>query len=117
MKLSFTHILVAAGIMLPFAFFLSGMKEWAAGAVVGEILGFINYIWIGLTVKKVLSKADGRFNRILIMHSLSRYLLMGLAIFVALKTPEINVWGLVLGYTVIQMPAAIIRALATANRS
>lgn len=112
MKFRSIHGLVTVAILLPMLFALLGKFSWTVGCLIGEVLGLISYVWVGLSVKYLLTLSAERANRKLVVHSLGRYLMMGFAIFWATQTPMINVFALVMGYSIIQLPAAIIRSLA-----
>ncbi len=115
MKMTKTHGLIAFGVFLPMLFLISEMGTWAVGCMIGEGLGVISTIWIGHTVRRLLAKKNVNPSRHLVMNSLGRYVMMGAAILFSLKWPAGNVWGLVLGYSVIQLPAAVIKGFAPAN--
>lgn len=113
MKLSFSQGLVVIGIVIPLSLFAVNMGTWAFGVLLGECFGLISFVWIALTVRRILVNPQQKANQALMLHSLGRYLMMGTVLFLAIKWPAVNVWGVVIGYSIIQLPAAIIRALET----
>ncbi len=115
MSVSKVHLLIVFGVFLPVLFLVSGMGPWAVGCMIGEGLGLISFIWIGHTVRRLLAQKNSNPARHLIMNSLGRYVMMGAAILFSLQWPGGNVWGLVLGYSVVQLPAAVLKGLAPTN--
>ncbi|MCD4813196.1 ATP synthase subunit I [bacterium] len=113
MKPFFRRILTVIGIAVPITFFITGLPAWGRGALLGEILGFISYVWVGLSVRRFLSKGLPEVRRKLFLHTLLRYALIGGVMFLAVKAPAIHIAGVLIGYTIIQMPAAFFRALST----
>jgi len=111
MKPSLWQIFIATVIAFPLLFYIGGLSTWALGIVLGEILGTVSFVWVGLTVRQSFSKASINIRRKLLAHSMLRYLLLGSIFFLAIKWPGVEIWAVVIGYTLIQLPAAILRAL------
>lgn len=113
MKISLTQGLISVALLVPLLGLVFGRYDWALGCLLGETLGLVSYIWIGLSVRRLLTATSQGARRPLLIHSLGRYLMMGLALFFSVKQPGISVWAVIIGYSIIQLPAAVIRAMAT----
>lgn len=99
-------IAAAAG---PAGVYAWGGHAWALGLWIGEALGLGIFIWIRRTVRLAFAAADpGRpVKKTLLWHSGLRTAVAAAVLIVVIQIPAIQIWGVVLGYTVVQIPALI----------
>jgi hypothetical protein len=97
--------------ILPLACWVGQEPRWALGLVFGEALGAVSYLWIGLSLRRGLTQDPGRLRRNWWWHSLLRYALLAGALYLALIWPAVEIWAVVAGYTLVQLPAAVLRAV------
>lgn len=98
-------------IVLPLVCWALPAPRWALGLVFGEFLGAVSYIWIGLSLKRALTQDPKRLRRNWWWHSSIRFALLGGALYLALVWPAVTIWAVLAGYTLVQLPAAVLRAL------
>ena len=111
MKLTLEHGLLGLAIALPVGMSLAGFPKWGLGLFLGEILGAVNFIWVGLVIRRGLTRAPEKIRRNWLWHSLLRWLFIVALIMLAIRWPAANIWALLIGYSLIQFPAAALRAL------
>jgi ATP synthase I chain len=112
MKLGFGQGLAIIGIAVPLVLLGLGMPTWAAGLALGEFAGLISYVWVGLSVRRAFSSGTSNARRSFLFQSLVRYIVIGTLFVFAIKWPGVEIIGVVIGYSIIQIPAAILRALS-----
>ncbi|MEW6516834.1 MAG: ATP synthase subunit I [candidate division FCPU426 bacterium] len=99
----------------PLACWAAREPRWALGLLVGEALGAMSYLWIGLSLRRGLAQDPKRLRRYWWWHSGIRFALLAVVLFLALKWPAVEIWAVVAGYTLVQLPAAVFRAMAVAG--
>jgi len=98
-------------VLLPLASWLGGEPRWALGLVCGEALGAASYLWIGFSLRRGLTRDPTGLRRNWWWHSLIRYAVLAGALYLALAWPAVTIWAVLAGYTLVQLPAAVLRAV------
>jgi hypothetical protein len=111
MKLKGWQLFLLAGMAIPLLLLCGGFPAWTWGMVLGECLGAISFSWVSLTVRRVLFKQKAHIYRQLIGQAFFRYVFIGGVFFLAIKWPAVNIWAVLIGYSLIQLPAAALRAI------
>jgi hypothetical protein len=101
----------AAAVLGPAGVWLAGLPAWAWGLWIGEALGLGLFIWIRRTVREAFqAEASRPAKKTLGWHSTLRLILTTVVLIAVMKTPGVNLWGVVLGYTLVQVPALLWQA-------
>jgi len=109
-SVSFRRGLVAfAAAALPAFFYVQHMPSWALGAILGECLGAVHYVWVSATVRRGIQPARGADVAWFFMHSIARLVVAGLVFFLALKWPAVNIWSVLAGFSLVLLPASLLR--------
>ena len=112
MKLGFDQGLIGVGIAVPVILLAIGLPAWAAGIFFGELAGLISFVWVGLSVRRAFSSDAPSVRRSFFFQSLIRYVVLGMLFVLAIQWPAVEIIGVFIGYTLVQLPASIIRALS-----
>ncbi len=108
MKLHPGWILALAGLAGLAALYGLGYASWAFGLALGLVLGAVTFSWIRFSVRRAFaSRPDRADGRRLLVHSVLRLALVAAVLVAALRFREIEIWGVVLGYTLVHLPASL----------
>jgi hypothetical protein len=113
----FRSILTGAAILIPLLLGGLGYGSWAGGLGLGELLGLGSFFWIRWSVQKALTPDKSGNNPFALLgHSLLRLSALGLVFFIVLKFPALSIWAALIGYTLIQLPAAVWQRTSAGER-
>lgn len=87
---------LAAGLAVPLLLW-QAHPAWAKGLGLGQVLGLLSALWIRLSVRQALASACGA--KAWLWHGAGRLLVIGLALWLAIRFLAFNVWALVIGYS------------------
>jgi hypothetical protein len=109
---------LAASVFGPAAVWAAGQPAWAWGLWIGAGLGLAAFFWIRLIVRRAFRRdAAQPATKTLLWHSALRLGLVAGVLFLVIKTPAIQIWGAVLGYTLVQIPAMLWEARTFSRRA
>lgn len=104
-------VLLAGGLAVPVLLWWRGFPAWALGMLLGQIAGAISFVWVGLTVQRLFVAGTVFHHRKYVWQAVLRYLVVGGVFLLAVIWPAVDIWAVVVGYTMFQLPAAILRAI------
>lgn len=111
MKLKAGHGFMAVAIGLPVGLYVGGLPRWGNGLLMGELLGGVNFIWVSFVIRRGLTRAPEKIRRIWLWNNLLRYIFIAALLYLAIRWPAVEIWAMVIGYSLIQIPAAVLHAL------
>lgn len=73
--------------------------SFGAGVLIGSVLGFINYYWLKVSLKKIFDKAaeTGERPRLLGLKYFARYIVLGTVVAIIYATGTVSIVGVILG--------------------
>ena len=73
--------------------------SFGAGVFIGSVLGFVNYFWLKVSLKKIFDKAaeTGERQRLLALRYFARYIVLGTIVAAIYATAVVSIVGVILG--------------------
>lgn len=91
---------VALGVILTLSFlFLSG--RFALGVLLGGLVSIVNFYWLSRDLKSTLLRHAHRAKPFMMVKYYIRFIVTGVVLFVVITRAPIDIFGLVLGLSVI----------------
>ena len=94
---------MSAAILIGLALIFAGHKAMGKGLVLGAFFSVLNFVIMGQTIADRLGKSKGRTLYAALRSILFRYLILAVPLVIAIKMPQINLIGVVLGLFAIQL--------------
>jgi len=97
---------LAVGLGGPACVYAAGNSAWALGLWIGQALGLGVFIWIRAAVRQAFAADAVRPPlRRLLWHGGLRVGVTAAVLIGVIQTPAIEIWAVILGYTLVQFPA------------
>lgn len=90
------------GIVLSVAF-RSGAPPYLIGLAFGTTLGLLNFRQLSATLEKAIRMTPSKAQTYVSVHYFIRFALMGVALYVAVSSPQIHVLGMVAGLMTVKI--------------
>lgn len=92
------YALILNGVVAASAFFWSSRPvAYLLGAFFGIAIGILNFYELALTLEKAVQMAPGKATQYASLKYFLRFLVTAVVLFVAIKSPQLNVLGTVFG--------------------
>jgi hypothetical protein len=96
------------GLVVPAIVWAAGGHDWALGLWVGGALGWGSFLWIRATVHRAFrADAGPPALKTVLWHSSLRLGITAAVLIAVIRFRAGAVWGVVLGYTLMQIPAVL----------
>lgn len=89
-------ILLVVLCLLSFIFFQEDLSV-VKGLIFGALISILNFHLLAVVSERALNKNSGQIQTMMVINYLIRYAIYGITLLVAVKTPDINPIGTVIG--------------------
>lgn len=97
---------ITLGVILALSLlFLSG--RFALGVLVGGLVSIVNFYWLSRDLKNTLRKHAGRAKPFMVLKFYVRLIITGVVLFVVITRTPVDIFGLVLGLSVVVINVVI----------
>lgn len=94
---------IDAALILLSIFFLEDPKAFALGLIFGSAISALNFLELSNTLKRAVQMQPPAAQRFAAFKYFIRYLVTGVAVYVAIRAPYINVLGTIVGLVLIKV--------------